>query len=438
MKAIDTTVTKADEFQERHRFVAFPYAVIKKFGDDQAGNLAALIAYYGFLSLFPLLLVLAAVLGLVLRGNPDLQKSIVHSALSQFPVLGDQLQSNVRGLAGSGAGVALGVGTITALWAGLGVTQAAQNAMNTVWDVPRKERPNFVKSRLRGLLMLVVLGSFMLGATFLSGLGTVTGSLGPFARVIGIVGSLVLNLVIFLLAYRVLTDRDLSWRDVFPGAAFAGVVWTILQLVGTWYVNHTLKGASTLYGTFGAILGMLAWLYLGAQVLVYGAEINVVKVNRLWPRNLKTPPVSEADARVAARKAKAEERYRQEDVRVRLGEEVVEPEDRADVARAPGIEVEPAAGDDATAARDDATAGPSGGTAGSSASRASTPATARQTPSLAAARQAPTPAAARQASADSAGPGSRRRGGFGAMALGALGGVLLSWRRARRARSPEA
>jgi YihY family inner membrane protein len=313
---IQAVLRRVDAFQQRHKVLAFPFAVVKKFGDDQAGNLAALIAYYGFLSLFPLLLVMTAVLGLLLRGNPGLETRILDSTLAQFPIIGDQLKQNVTALSGHGAGVALGVGTAVALWGGLGGMQAAQNAMNVVWDVPRKNRPNFLKSRLRGLIMLVVLGTFILASTFMSGLGTSTGALGIALRVVGFGASTLLNLAAFMLAYRVLTARDLSWGDVFPGAAFAAVVWGVLQAVGSFYLSHSLKHATAVYGFFGFVLGLLAWIYLGSQVTLYGAEINVVRVRRLWPRNLVQPPLSEADERTLTDAAKAQERLPQQQVEV--------------------------------------------------------------------------------------------------------------------------
>jgi YihY family inner membrane protein len=316
MKATDRIVTRLDDYQQQRGWVAFPLAVFKKFGDDRAGNLAALIAYYGFFSLFPLLLVLVSILGLVLRGNASLQASIVDSALAQFPIIGDQIKSNMKALTGGGAGVALGVGTVGALWAGLGVTQATQNAMNDVWDVPFKGRPNFLKSRLRGLIMLVVLGSITLASTFLAGLGTATGELGFLLRAVGFIGSLLLNLVAFLIAYRVLTERELSWQDVFPGAAFAAVAWGIVLAVGSFYVSHTLKNATQVYGFFGFVLGLLAWIYLGAQIMLLGAEINVVRAKRLWPRSLKGPPLTPADKRTLVRKGGVEERIPEESVDV--------------------------------------------------------------------------------------------------------------------------
>ncbi|HCP62540.1 MAG TPA: hypothetical protein DIU14_08755, partial [Actinobacteria bacterium] len=220
-------IKKVDDLQQRKRWLGFPFAVVKKFGDDQAGNLAALIAYYGFFSMFPLLLVFVTLLGMLLHGS-GLQTQIQNSVLNQFPVIGTELKLGKL----SGNGIALGIGILTALWAGLGVTQAAQNAMNTVWDVPKKERPNFIQSRLRGLVMLVVLGTITVASAVVSGLGAAGSGLGVILRIVAFLGGFVLNLALFLLAYRILADRKLSWADFFPGTAVAAALWVVLQFVG--------------------------------------------------------------------------------------------------------------------------------------------------------------------------------------------------------------
>lgn len=320
-----------DRFQQRRRWAAFPFAVFKKFGDDQAGNLAALIAYYGFFSLFPLLLVFVSVLGLILRGNSGLRDSIVHSALRDFPVIGDQIAQNIHAISGNGAALAIGI--VGTLWAGMGVTQAAQNAMNQIWDVPRKDWPNFFKSRLRGLLMLAILGSLTVGATFMSGLSTSGGPAAVMAA-LGIGGSFLLNLALFLVAYRVLTVRDLRWKEVFPGAGVAAVIWTAMQGLGGYYVTHQLKSASDVYGTFALVIGLLVWLYLGAQITLLAAEINVVLVTGLWPRSiLQKTPLAEADRRTMVRGAKVEERIQEQDVSVSFDEEPTEPENVGNPSR---------------------------------------------------------------------------------------------------------
>src|ERR1700690_2490912 len=162
-----------DHRQQQSRRLSFVAAVAKKFGDDQAGQLAALIAYYGFFSLFPLLLVFVTTLGFVLQGDPSAQASILHSTLSQFPIIGNQLQSNVHSLKGSA--VSLVIGVAGSLFAGLGITGATQNAFNQVWAVPHKHRPNFIKTRLRGLGLLIVLGILAIASTLVAGYVTASG-----------------------------------------------------------------------------------------------------------------------------------------------------------------------------------------------------------------------------------------------------------------------
>ena len=279
MKAV---IRKVDGFLQRHPATAFPLAVFKKFGEDEAGNLAALIAYYGFFSLFPLLLVFVTILGLVLRGNPDLQRTIVDSALANFPVIGTQISRNVRALAGSG--LALGIGIALTLWSGLRVAKAMQSAMNTVWNVPYKRRPNFLFSTLRAVALLAVLGVLTLVSAAAGGVGA--GSSNWLLGILGIAISLVLNFALFMLAFRILTAADLSWADVWPGAAVGAVAWTALQAVGGFYVAHQLQGASEVYGTFALVIGLLAWIFLGAQVTLFAAEVNVVKKRHLWPRSI--------------------------------------------------------------------------------------------------------------------------------------------------------
>jgi membrane protein len=301
---VKRSMERLDRYQQGNRWLAVPFAVVRKFGDDQAGNLAAVLAYYGFFSLFPLLLVLVTVLGFVLASNPDLQRQIVDSALAQFPVIGDQIGKNVHSLTGSG--MALAIGLIGTLWGGLGITQQAQNAMNTVWGVPRSEWPNLWLRLARGLGILVVLGVGALAATLLSGLGTVSG-LRAVGRVLPFAGTLLVNLGLFLFAFKVLTSAALGWRQLLPGTVLAGVAWTILQVVGGYYVTHQLKSASQVYGTLALVIGLLSWLYLGAQLFIYSAELNVVVAKHLFPRSMFPPPLTEGDKRGISTVAKVDE-----------------------------------------------------------------------------------------------------------------------------------
>jgi YihY family inner membrane protein len=304
MQVADRLLRRADKQHRQRAWIAFPYAVMKKFGDDQAGNLAALIAYYGFLSLFPLMMVLVTLLGLLLRNNPELQDTIRTSALANFPVLGGQISDNVDSLPGSG--LALGIGLALALWAGLGVMKVLQTAMNAVWNVPYRARPNFWVSLLRAIIMLLVLGVITIASAAAGSVGG--GSDNWLLAIFGIAMSVVLNLVLFLLAFRILTSEDVTWADVFPGALIAAVAWTTLQATGGFIVSHRLQGASDTYGAFAIVIGLLAWIYLGAQVTLFAAEVNVVMKRRLWPRAIVQPPLTEADERAFKSYAEQEER----------------------------------------------------------------------------------------------------------------------------------
>ncbi len=280
-----------DRFQQQHAWLAFPLAVVRKYGDDRGGYLSALIAYYGFLSLFPLLLLMVTVLGIALAGSPDLRASLETSALRQFPIIGPQLSHNVNAIRGSG--LTLAIGLIGALWGGFGVTQAIENALDEVWGVPRPRRANFVRARVRGLLMMMALAAFVVGSTVLSSVGTSLSVLGWVARSLGIAGTLALSVGLYLVSFRVLTAAPaLRWRDVLPGSVVGGAAWTALQVVGGYIVQHQIRGATQLYGFFGIVLGLLFWIYLAAQMTVYAAEINVVLKERRWPRSLAEPPPS--------------------------------------------------------------------------------------------------------------------------------------------------
>jgi membrane protein len=294
-------VSRLDVYQRRHRWLGLPIAVLYKFVDDLGGYLASLITYYGFLSLFPLLLVFSTVLGFLLPGNPQLQQQLIDSALSQFPIIGDQLTSSAQPLRGSGPGLVIGI--LVALYGGLGLAVAIQNALNQVWAVPVSRRPDPVRARLRSLLLLVLFGVGVLLTTVLSALATAGQELGPWVRLGAIALSVAGNCALFVLAFRTLTASQLSIRDVLPGAVMAAIAWPVLQSVGTIYVDYQLRGSSEVYGLFGIVLGLLAWIYVEALVIVLAAEVNVVLVRRLWPRALLAPVKEDVDLTHADRRS---------------------------------------------------------------------------------------------------------------------------------------
>lgn len=296
---VAAVVGRLDALQRGWAPAGFVIGVVKKYGDDRAGQFAALISYYTFFSLFPLLMAFSQILALVLEGNPSLREDLTSSALANIPVIGDQIKSSVGTVRGSGAALVIGIGV--ALWAGLGATQAAQDAMNTVFDVAVLERPNFWLRKLRGLLTLVVLGVSVVAATALGSISSATAWLGFAGRITGVAGQLVVNGLLVGALFRVLAKRPdpSEARRLWPGMAFGAVGWTVLQYVGGVYVGSVVSRASRTYGVFAVVIGLLSWIYLQAQILLYAAEVTTVAGQRIWPRALVRENPTDADHRAA-------------------------------------------------------------------------------------------------------------------------------------------
>lgn len=294
-------VSTLDRLQRRYPAAGFPLAVAYKYFDDSGAYLAALITYYGLVSLFPLLLLLTTVLGLVLSSDPALQQQVLASALQQFPVVGSQLGDPKR-LGGGTVGLVVGVAG--SIYGGLGVAQAVQYATNVAWAVPRNSRPNPLKARALSLLLLIILGVALVMTTALSTLGVGNaGSLGPALRLLALSASVVVNAAAFVLVFRLAAARALTLRDVAPGAVAAAVVWQLLQSFGVTYVTYVVKNASAANGVFAIVLGLIAFLYLTSVSLVLCVETNVVRVDRLHPRALMTPFTDHVDLTAADRDA---------------------------------------------------------------------------------------------------------------------------------------
>jgi len=292
MNMLQKVLRAADDLQQRHAWLAFPVAVWKKFGDDQAGNLAALIAYSALVAIFPLLLLLVTVLDIVLKNDPARQKQLVNAALKNYPVIGPQLEGNIGHL--SQTGIALAVAVIGIFIGALGVSNSLQNALNSAWEIPFSRRPGFPWSWLRSAALIIVIGLGFIGTTIISGFaGRVLSGAGSFVLFYAV--SLVLNFGLFWLGFRLGTASEITWRQLWLGAAISAVFWQVLQAVGTAFVSRQLAHASPLYGTFALVLGLIAWLYLQAQLTLYAVEINVVRAFRLWPRSLAPPPYTEQD-----------------------------------------------------------------------------------------------------------------------------------------------
>jgi len=288
-----SVVERVDKWQQRTPVVGFPLATIYKFGDDFGYYLSALLTYYAFVSVLPLLLLASTVLSFVLIDNPQLQAQLLDSAVASFPVVGKQLHAP-EALSGGTGGVIVGI--VGATYGALGVAQALQYAGNTIWGVPRNSRPNPFLSRGRSLAVVLIAGLGTLIAVVASiylrrFLGTDTFWSTAAAFVLGVAVFTLSLLATFQLAVR----QHLSQWTLLPGAVFAGIGLELLQSFGYAYVDSVIRHASDINAVFATVLGMLAYLYLGATIVVLAMELNAVRAHRLWPRALLTPFTDDVD-----------------------------------------------------------------------------------------------------------------------------------------------
>jgi YihY family inner membrane protein len=304
---------KADRAQQRFRPAAFILGVIKKYGDDNGGVLVTNLAHTAFVTLFPLLLVLITVLGLVAAGNPAFRQDAVNAVAGQVPLIGTELTGSVHQLRRSSL-IGLIVGFVSLTWGTTGLAQAGLFTMEQVWNLPGPARPGFFPRLGRSLLFLLLLGLVVIATTLLAGLSTYGHHALAFVVLAGAVEATV-NAGMYFIGFRILTPRGVPSRDLAPGAVAAGIGWTVLQVAGAFLVHHFLHSDSV-YGVFATVLGLVAWLYLAAEVTVYCAELNVVLARQLWPRSIIQPPLTEADRASMALQALQNQRRKEQQVTV--------------------------------------------------------------------------------------------------------------------------
>jgi membrane protein len=316
---VERGLRSVDSWQQRHRAPAFVFAVFKKFGDDQAGNLVALLTYFAFIATFPLLLALTAILGLVLKGDPALQVRIQSSALSEFPIIGTQLRSQI-GVASLGHSTPILIlGIIGAILGGRGLANALQNTLNSVWNVPKVNRPGFPSNLLRTIGLLGLLGVAVItsvGAAALVAAGHLLGLSGILMKILGFAVATAVDIFLFFTAFRLATAKIVEARDLLLGAILSSIAWQILASVADVVIARYLRHAQAIAGFFGVILGLLAWFGLQAAVTVYAMEADVVRARHLWPRSITQPPLTDADKRFLEGATQAETRRPEQKVTV--------------------------------------------------------------------------------------------------------------------------
>jgi membrane protein len=310
-----SVLQKVDTAQKRTPVAGIAVATFKKFKEDQSTNMAAMIAFWAFFSIFPLFMVLVSVLGWVLPASE--KESVLRHVASMFPLLDP---GSVKALGGSWWALVLGL--VTSLWSGIGVVRTTQTAFDSVWEIPIHQRPGLRGQLLSSLSVLGTIGAGLVLTTLISGFvtGSSTGvNLGAAGRAAGFVVSAALDVGLFVAAFRMLTDREISVRDVLPGALLSGLTFFVLQQLSAFIISGHLHSAQATYGHFATVITILWWFYLQAVVTLLGAQLNVVLKERLHPRSVVDPPQTDADHRALQSYAEERTYHPQETVRTEIG-----------------------------------------------------------------------------------------------------------------------
>lgn len=278
---IEKQIDKLDAFQQKFKTTGFLVAVFKRYGDEKAGYLGALITYYGFLSLFPLLLVLTSILNIVISGNEELQTKILDYASSYIPILGDQLQQNISGSTQSG--VALVIGLLFTFYGARGGADAFRHAVNSIWQTPKRQLLGFPMNYLNSFYLIIIGG---IGLIASAALATYASSLGDYVvfQFLSFFLSLTLLTGTFYVLFRLTVNKkDVDRIDLLPGAVLSAICILILQLLGGYILSRELKILTNLYGTFALVLGLLFWIYLQVKLVLFSVTANVVHKYKAWP-----------------------------------------------------------------------------------------------------------------------------------------------------------
>jgi membrane protein len=311
-------VDTLDRAQRKRSFLGIPVGVLFKFIDDQGPYLAAIVSFYATLAIFPILLLATSIFGFVLQGNPDLQEQVLNSALTTFPIIGEEL-GRPDGLQGSTTGVI--VGALAATYGSLGLGQALQNALNVAWSVPRNNRPNPIALRLRSMLLLITSGAFVVAITTVSIIGVEIFGDSTVVRWLIRLANVVIVGLLLTVVFRIAAARRHHLRRGAPGAFTVAVLWLALQELGQYYTTQVLTGTRGMDAAFGLILGLIGIIYIASFMGVIGIEVNVVLARKLWPRSLRSvfvdrPDLTDADRRAYASYAQAQRHKTSEEVQV--------------------------------------------------------------------------------------------------------------------------
>ena len=273
MLGVHWTELKLVQRVRQHRLGDIAVQSAHGYQQHRSSNAAALIAYYGFLTLFPALLLATTVLGFVLDNNPALRADIVDTAIAQIPIIGREVLLETGGLSGNTLAIVLG--TIGALWGATRAFVALQDALDNIWEIPLDARHNLVIRRLHGIVGLLTIAAGQIATVVLTSIASYA-EIGRVSQILIALSAAVVNTAMIGTMFRYLTAAQATWQMVRIGAVAAGIGFTLLQLAGTTIVARLLAGAQGVYGTFASVLAVTAWISLHAAIALFSAEINAV------------------------------------------------------------------------------------------------------------------------------------------------------------------
>ncbi len=300
----ERAVQRLDDLQQRFPPLALPIGVVRKFADDRTSAWGALMTFYAFLGMFPLLVIGLTIIGHLAAGDPELEEALLEGALGQIPIVGGMIEDDVSTLQAGGLGLVVGLAGL--FWGATGIYNSGQLAMSQIWNVEGIDRPGLVIRLVRSLILFIVFGAGVIGGGWLVQQGFFSGA-GALTRTWTFFASLLLGFVIITAIFRIMTPQAIETRKLLIGAALAAIGWEGLQIVGGFVVAQETDQVD-IYGVFAYVIALLMWLWLVFRVLLFSAEAAVVIDRDLWPRNIAQPPLNDADKRVLAALARNERR----------------------------------------------------------------------------------------------------------------------------------
>ncbi|HET9098016.1 MAG TPA: YhjD/YihY/BrkB family envelope integrity protein, partial [Candidatus Saccharimonadales bacterium] len=264
--------------------------------EDSAGRQAALLTYYTYLSLFPLLLILTTITDALVGKGSSLGDRIISGLTNYFPVLGNQLSQHVHSL--NETGLALVIGVLFLLYGTRGVAEAFINGVQHIWMVSDSDNVSFYERLARSFTLVFIGGLGLLAASVLAGL-TSTANHSVLFRLLSLLVNFLILFWLFRIVLNISLPRHISPEETRAGSAVAAIGLVVLQLLGGYIISHELKHLSALYSYFALSLGLLFWIYLQSQLIFYAIEIAIVKSQNLWPRSMDSQTPSKADRQLS-------------------------------------------------------------------------------------------------------------------------------------------